>query len=390
MEIVITKSLSNKKFISKKHKDYHNLSRFTERLWLSEEISVISDGSVIYSLNFSKGSSVEGMILGTGHDEIGFYIVFNMSYFNLNNDSDCLFIKRIPCGRAELREVFNPHEDKAFRALKHERYMCQYPFQRSTMRSNPTHNGMILEFELGTLGDKGFRIELSQITKEHCACENDGGLASFEDGKIREVYFRKYKDEEYTIKIDNSYKEPIFSKGTDCLSEMGKLEFIEHKNKYTISCKHIIVERFNYFINSLISLGIRCIELHNTVKENYAQVLRERWKKVFLSGVNTDDIYIDQYLWHVFSYGRLEAVTGAKAKECLDKACSDTLYIFLNDSNGYEKDICYKLEKASAFNPEILNCYSDVYVTDEDFTWTYVKTHEDEYCGPYFYNRVTK
>ena len=26
----------------------------------------------------------------------------------------------------------------------------------------------------------------------------------------------------------------------------------------------------------------------------------------------------------------------------------------------------------------------DVYVVDEDFRWTYVHTHEDGWCGPYF------
>ncbi|MBU3130643.1 DUF4275 family protein [Clostridium tagluense] len=78
-----------------------------------------------------------------------------------------------------------------------------------------------------------------------------------------------------------------------------------------------------------------------------------------------------------FSFKRLIATTGADAKDCLDKVNSNTLYVFLNDANVYGKDICYRIENATAFNHEMIQCYSDVYITEEDFTWTYVRTHED-------------
>ncbi len=26
----------------------------------------------------------------------------------------------------------------------------------------------------------------------------------------------------------------------------------------------------------------------------------------------------------------------------------------------------------------------DIYIVDKDFTWTFVKTHEHRWCGPYF------
>lgn len=29
----------------------------------------------------------------------------------------------------------------------------------------------------------------------------------------------------------------------------------------------------------------------------------------------------------------------------------------------------------------------DIYIVDKDFTWTFVKTHEDRWCGPYFTRR---
>ena len=62
MEVVILKSMSNKKFVSKKHENYFTLSWLTKRLWISKEIPVVSDGSVVYNLKFNSGLSVEGRI----------------------------------------------------------------------------------------------------------------------------------------------------------------------------------------------------------------------------------------------------------------------------------------------------------------------------------------
>jgi hypothetical protein len=150
------------------------------------------------------------------------------------------------------------------------------------------------------------------------------------------------------------------------------------------------VQKKNYFINNLQSKGIKCYELHSNSEEKSAEKLREKWINSFLQDVDTNNIYIDQFLWHVFSFERLNAKTGADAKDCLDKAGSNTLYVFLNDAKMYGKDICYRIENAATFNHEMIQCYSDVYITNEDFTWTYVRTHEDGHCGPYFYKKDYK
>lgn len=387
MEVVILKSMSNKKFVSKKHENYFTLSWLTKRLWLSKEIPVVSDGSVVYNLKVNSGLSVEGRILETGFDEIGFYIVFNMHGVSLDNDIELLDKKPIPRGKAELYEVFNAHEDHEFKVLLDEAHKGQYFFHSSIMQFSPTEGGIAFRFCLGALGDVAFQIELSEIIEEECTSENNNGLNTFKDGNIKDVYFRKDHNGEYVIKIDNSYKDYIYPKGHDCFSEPVKPEVVQHKNEYIIKCKNIKVQKYNYFINNLQSKGIKCYELHNNSEEKSAEKLREKWINSFLQDVDTNDIYIDQYLWHVFSYERLIAKKGSDAKECLDKVNSNTLYIFFNDSKAYGKDICYRIENAATFNHQMIQCYSDVYITDEDFTWTYVRTHEDGHCGPYFYKK---
>lgn len=48
------------------------------------------------------------------------------------------------------------------------------------------------------------------------------------------------------------------------------------------------------------------------------------------------------------------------------------------------------LEDAAAFDSNDLLEESDVYVVDKEFNWTYVKTHETGWCGPYFSRKGLK
>ncbi|KUO64487.1 MAG: hypothetical protein APF84_10355 [Gracilibacter sp. BRH_c7a] len=384
MEIIITKALSNARFVSGKQEKL--LAQFAKRLWLPEEIPVVSDGSVVYRLVFAGGTAVEGRITGTGVDEQGFYIVFKLHSFSLNNDILLLEHKRLPRGRAILSEVFNPHTDKTFRALTDERYMGQYFFHGAFMRSSRTANGMVLEFELGALSDRAFRIELSGIAAENCVSESGGGLETFAGGRIREVFFRKNESGEYQITIDNTYNDFIFSKGTNCFSPPVKPKIVKHINYFTIRCRDLKVRQSNYFIDTLKKNGIECIELHHNREENMTETLRQRWKQAFLQGVDVENIYLDQCLWHVFSYNRLKSLTGEEASARLDSVGSSTLYVFLDNARINGPDICYRLENAASFSHKMLSCYKDVYVMDENFSWTYVRTHEERSCGPYFYH----
>lgn len=128
--------------------------------------------------------------------------------------------------------------------------------------------------------------------------------------------------------------------------------------------------------------NIRCIKLFNADLEgsSEAENLRKRWLESFAKDVDTTDIFIDNFLWHLFSYERVKAVEGDEAKDKLKAIPKKSLYIFLNDRN-----IAYRLENAEKFSVEDIRFYQDVYVVDEDFTWTYVSTHENGLCGPYFY-----
>jgi hypothetical protein len=382
MVIEIVKAISNKRFVSRKQEDYHSLSWLTKRIWLKEEIDVPCDRSIIYSFCFKNGLTIEGKVFGKGFDKTGFYIVVNMHSFNMDNDIFDLQNVRIPRGKAELNEVFNPHKDEEFRKLLNTDYMGTYFFHDSLMNFKCIDAGLRLDFKLGALGDNALHIELSGITQEVYQTEDINDINAFTGGKINEVYFRKNDAGEYVIKIDNSYKDFIYPDGHNCFSEPVKPKIIRHNNKGVIKCKKIEIRKFNYFIENLKAKGIECIQLNNGSGATEAETLRMRWQDAFLDGVNTKDIYIEQYLWHVFSYKRLIASDREEAQGCLNRERSSALYVFFNS-----EDTCYRLESAESFTSDMVECYLDVYITDERFTWTYVRTHETGCCGPYFYKK---
>lgn len=382
MVIEIVKAISNKRFVSRKHEDYHSLSWLTKRIWLKEKIDIQCDQSIIYSFIFKNELIIEGRVFEKGFDETGFYIVVNMHSFNLDNDIFDLKKIRIPRGKAEFNVVFNPNKDEQLKKLLNNDYMGTYFFHSSLMNFKRNEAGLDLDFRLGALGDNAFHIELSGITQEVYQTESLNDIDAFTDSNINEVYFRKNQAGEYIIKIDNSYKDFIYPEGYNCFSQPVEPKIVKHNNQGIIKCREIAVKKSNYFIDNLKAKGIECIQLNNGSGATEAEKLRQRWQDAFLEGVNTEDIYIEQYLWHVFSYKRLIASEREEAERYLNRERSSALYVFFNS-----EDTCYRLECAEGFTSDMVECYSDVYVTDERFTWTYVRTHETGSCGPYFFKK---
>lgn len=116
--------------------------------------------------------------------------------------------------------------------------------------------------------------------------------------------------------------------------------------------------------------------------------LREEWEKHFASHLTEEDkdkIYLKYkdgyqgYLWHLFSNKQRDCLEREEANEAFQKVAHESYYVFYQLSNEV-----LILENAAEFMVEDLEEEYDVYVVDKDFTWTYVKTHETEWCGPYF------
>lgn len=117
------------------------------------------------------------------------------------------------------------------------------------------------------------------------------------------------------------------------------------------------------------------------VMKNAGKFLHEQWEERFAGTLSSDQkkkIYLNQFLWHIFSYEKIEHLSGQEAIEAFNSIKKNECYVFYQDDDDalklkYSKDI-----KAEDFNNE-----RDIYIVDVNMTWTYVHTHEG-YCGPYF------
>ncbi|MBQ7916805.1 MAG: DUF4275 family protein [Firmicutes bacterium] len=122
--------------------------------------------------------------------------------------------------------------------------------------------------------------------------------------------------------------------------------------------------------------------------ENAAGI-KGRWSKLFASSLSKEekqDIYYDQYRWHIFSFERVKCLSGEEARQAFDACQKQKVYQFFQHSRaGFCIENAHLL-KAEDLDYGNLIPWSDTYLFDPEGKWTYVRTHESM-CGPYFYEK---
>jgi hypothetical protein len=119
----------------------------------------------------------------------------------------------------------------------------------------------------------------------------------------------------------------------------------------------------------------------------------KKWMAFFANGIDQKAIqkYVvstGNYIWHIFSWELLPKesyLTGDAARKAYNNLSKQqrecALYI---EPFGDEKTFCMSAQDPTA---EKLDDYTEIYVAAADFSWTYIKTHEGDWCGPYFYRK---
>ena len=111
-----------------------------------------------------------------------------------------------------------------------------------------------------------------------------------------------------------------------------------------------------------------------------------QWLRHFARGVSKSDLQkyaIDRYIWHVFSCGALspdsflEGEEARAAYDSMDK--SSCIFCDMFGMRGVSDVVIDEYKTA-----ERIDSVTELYVVSKDYTWTYIKTHEDGLCGPYF------
>ena len=118
------------------------------------------------------------------------------------------------------------------------------------------------------------------------------------------------------------------------------------------------------------------------------QKFTNQWLRHFAKGVAEKQIeqYVkDQFIWHVFSWEHVKnenRLVGDDARQAFDAA--DKSEVICCDEYGGEgvKD---RLPTRYNTAEKIDKWTVEFYVVAKDYSWTYIKTHECDLCGPYFY-----
>ena len=114
------------------------------------------------------------------------------------------------------------------------------------------------------------------------------------------------------------------------------------------------------------------------------EVVKDRWLDAFAAHVSEADLgkYViaeGNNLWHIFSWNLVPHLAGDEARQALDALDTQNAYLFYE---GLWYDAAY-IKAAGQVDSKFFEDKHDLYLVDNDFTWTYVHTHE-ETCGPYF------
>lgn len=117
----------------------------------------------------------------------------------------------------------------------------------------------------------------------------------------------------------------------------------------------------------------------------------KKWLSVFVPELTNDlynDCYVYQYLWHVFSYGLVpkeKVLTGDMARDAYNNINKEgAIMIQLWDEETSEQ-VSAILDEYKTW--EKIEDIPELYIVDREWKWTYVSTHENGWCGPYFYKK---
>ncbi|WP_297423059.1 DUF4275 family protein [Clostridium sp.] len=381
--INIIATVNSGRFAINKNGRYSYQARGSKIIWLSEPIGVKPDENKIYEVKYPSGKLFEGIISQVGQDEIGFYIILNVVGSNLRNDRT-IICKTIPLGQASLIEVFNPENIYGLKELSKsmgEDWKFVLNFIISFERVNES---ICILFREGVLNDIIINLEIIDVSEENNFDNLCFNMDYFNNVRIRNIFIRKENREGFVIYLDNRRPERSSLELPKDYSDNTEYSIEEDENIARICCNEIVFSHYNCFLKEMEGRNIDCISSDGGKGDNLnVKQLKDQWINTFAKNIDISKIYIEQHLWHIFSYKQLKCFEKEEANKRFNNIRKDSIYIFFDYS-----DTCYLIKKAECLTLEDIKCYqhNDIYITDRDFTWTYVITHEDRWLGPYFYS----
>ncbi len=113
-----------------------------------------------------------------------------------------------------------------------------------------------------------------------------------------------------------------------------------------------------------------------------------QWLRHFAPDLSKDQFekhIKDQFIWHVFTRKLIAfdgLLTGDDARQAFDQAIkNDCIYCDMFNGNGVTNKLSSRFDTAEKIDANL----TEFYVVAKDYSWTYIKTHEGDLCGPYFF-----
>ena len=112
-----------------------------------------------------------------------------------------------------------------------------------------------------------------------------------------------------------------------------------------------------------------------------------QWLRHFARNIDKreiEDCFVNDHIWHIFSYELLSEgsfLSGDAARKEYDATDkSDCIFCDMYGQNGATDKMLDEYNSSK----EIDSKMTELYVVAKDYSWTYIKTHENDLCGPYF------
>ena len=117
-------------------------------------------------------------------------------------------------------------------------------------------------------------------------------------------------------------------------------------------------------------------------KEAIDQIM-EQWENVYcpLSKKEKENIYFNDFKWHVFSNEKYKSIDGDKAIEAYKNQVARTFYV-IPELRVWPNEVAFTCNSLPPV--EVMTKSKDFYVFPKNFAWSMAFTHEQGWLGPYF------
>lgn len=112
-----------------------------------------------------------------------------------------------------------------------------------------------------------------------------------------------------------------------------------------------------------------------------------QWLRRFAKNISKDQLerhVINQYIWHIFSWELIQTdsfLMGDAARQAYNEAVkTECIFCDMFGNGGVTDRLSSQYDTAEKIDENL----TEFYVVAKDYSWTYIKTHEGDLCGPYF------